>query len=133
MSIQMNASLPLPHGITKAEIMELWESIPDDATVGVTVHTADRWGSDTYDLKFSWGGKKTETKPEITPEVIDGCVFDMAWVGKCQKATVLGKRFCSEHVKEKCYSCGKQAFSDCEATIGAFVCGQPQCKAHRHH
>lgn len=60
------------------------------------------------------------------------CVFSEAWVGRCNKATVVGEEFCERHLKEKCATCGEQAYSSCGHT-SQFVCGYGQCKTHKHH
>lgn len=81
---------------------------------------------------------KTEEKPDFpkgrvqleshTPEKnpVHLCGFSKAWVGKCKERVAFPDDVCHAHSKIKC-GCGKQAVKDCEATIGAFVCGRPTC------
>jgi hypothetical protein len=58
------------------------------------------------------------------------CEFDIAWVGRCKEPA--GKTgFCVEHTSRRC-TCGRQAVRECEATIGAFVCGHLTCGKCRH-
>lgn len=58
------------------------------------------------------------------------CGFDIAWVGPCKEPTD-ETGFCAKHRACKC-TCGKQAKRECEATIGAFVCGHLTCGKCRH-
>lgn len=61
------------------------------------------------------------------------CKFEKCWVGQCKKATIVGEEYCPEHLGMKCFQCKGQATHDCEATMGAFVCGTPMCANHSHH
>lgn len=71
--------------------------------------------------KISWEKSKTETR----------CQFDMCWVGRCKEpADISG--YCAKHAGAKC-QCGRQATHDCDATIGAFVCGRLLCGRCRCH
>jgi hypothetical protein len=72
-------------------------------------------------IRIGWEKAKADTQ----------CIFDKCWVGKCKEpADVSG--YCVEHRKAKC-QCGRQATHDCEATIGAFVCGRLLCGRCRCH
>lgn len=59
------------------------------------------------------------------------CQFIVSWVGKCKKPTT--GHYCTQHAKLKCSICGNPATHDCDATVGAFVCGTPLCDGHSHH
>jgi hypothetical protein len=59
------------------------------------------------------------------------CQFDKAWIGKCNKETVQGSKYCEEHHDLICIYCGKQATHDCEETMGPFVCGVKLCDTCR--
>lgn len=56
--------------------------------------------------------------------IFDRCTFERSWVGRCDKPC--HGRFCTEHEKLKCVSCGAAATQDCEYA-GQFVCGAPLC------
>lgn len=61
------------------------------------------------------------------------CLFSKAWIGRCNEDALDGGYVCEEHAEKKC-SCGRQAIRDCDATVGAFVCGRLMCGecTHRH-
>lgn len=83
-------------------------------------HITRRDGAKKNLTKISWE-KKTDTQ----------CSFDKCWIGRCKEpADTSG--YCAEHRSKKC-SCGRQATHDCEATIGAFVCGRLLCGSCRCH
>ena len=53
--MDMRASIDLPHGITKAELIKAIEAIPDDAKVSVRSYAGDRpWESGTQTMSFNW-------------------------------------------------------------------------------
>ncbi len=59
------------------------------------------------------------------------CLFQMAWVGQCKKPSDNG--WCTEHEKEKCVVCGKQATHSCDYTGSSpFVCGAKLCATCGH-
>jgi len=59
------------------------------------------------------------------------CEFQLAWQVPCKKPSG-DERFCEEHLKEKCCSCGKQATAQCDEPIGPLVCGYPVCDDCEH-
>lgn len=65
-------------------------------------------------------------------EYDEQCPFIKSWVGKCKVEPEIGELYCPTHKDAKCGTCGAQATHDCEATIGAFVCGGMLCAEHRH-
>lgn len=72
---------------------------------------------------------KTGSKEAMkTAPVKTGCVFSVAWVGRCGKGT--GK-LCAEHKRTKCTMCKKQAWRSCDHT-SALVCGAPLCRSCDH-
>lgn len=76
-------------------------------------------------------GKQERGTIRIAWEKVDKqCGFDIAWVGRC-KESADSTGFCADHQTRKC-TCGKQAVRECEATIGAFVCGHLTCGKCRH-
>jgi len=60
------------------------------------------------------------------------CVFSECWVGRCKVGVIPGEEFCGQHLGKKCWACDEQAISNCESTMGAFVCGVYQCEKHPH-
>ena len=65
------------------------------------------------------------TMPKSTP-----CLFEVSWVGRCNKPSTNG--WCSKHENLKCCSCGAKAARDCEHTGGPLTCGAPLCKTCHH-
>jgi len=63
----------------------------------------------------------------------DLCVFDMPWVGRCNKPVAPGSVCCEEHSKLKCFQCGGQAVTECDVQIISLMCGMPECGLHKHH
>ena len=59
-------------------------------------------------------------KPPVTK-----CIYNVPWVGSCNKQTAEGHEVCEEHLKYKCH-CGKQATGGC-SSAGSLVCGRPTC------
>lgn len=65
---------------------------------------------------------------------MEGCKYDVAWVGRCKKDVVEGTEYCPDHLnhvdndsyKAKCCQCGEQATHECPETF-QFVCGSPLC------
>jgi hypothetical protein len=59
--MKVNAELDLKTGTTKDELIAALDGVPGHAVISVKVHTADRWGSDTYSLTLTWevGNGKT--------------------------------------------------------------------------
>jgi hypothetical protein len=62
----------------------------------------------------------------------EGCQFDVSWVGRCKQPVSGESEYCAKHQGVTC-RCGKQAVRDCDATLGAFVCGTPMCGSCSHH
>lgn len=56
-----------------------------------------------------------------------GCRFYKAWVGRCDKPTLVGSDFCHEHDGKKCLTHNQQAVAECDVTVGPFVCGNMRC------
>lgn len=84
-----------------------------------------------YQIATHQGAKKNLTKISWEKKFDTQCGFDIAWVGRCKEpADTTG--FCAKHRLEKC-RCGRQAVRECEATIGAFVCGHLTCGSCTHH
>lgn len=63
------------------------------------------------------------------PESIP-CGFDLAWQGPCKKPSTNG--WCTEHEKARCVSCSEKATRQCDATLGALVCGRSLCSHCTH-
>lgn len=63
-----------------------------------------------------------EKKPEL-----EVCNFNEAWIGRCKN-----NRPCFKHMDYVCQTCGAPAEYNCDATIGAFVCGARFCNKHGH-
>jgi hypothetical protein len=57
------------------------------------------------------------------------CNFIEAWIGKCKNE---GDPFCEKHTGKVCKSCGEVATSNCDETMGAFVCGSDLCANCEH-
>lgn len=72
---------------------------------------------------------KMENKKEMT-KMDQGCKFDMAWVGICNKKTVDGTDYCEEHLGLKCVVCGKQATHTC-TWASSLSCGAPLCDSQK--
>jgi hypothetical protein len=84
-----------------------------------------------YRITKDQGPKKNLTKISWEQKLDTQCGFDIAWVGRCKEpADTTG--FCEKHKLEKC-RCGRQAVRECEATIGAFVCGHLTCGTCTHY
>lgn len=61
---------------------------------------------------------------------METCKFQLAWIGKCKNpANSLG--FCTDHIGERCVSCGQQATHQCSET-GFGVCGASLCDQCSH-
>lgn len=78
-----------------------------------------------------------EDKEEMA-KMNQGCKFDMAWVGRCNKKTIEGTDYCEEHLKMKCCICGRQATHTCtwasSVSCGAPLCDSKKCnKEHKHY
>ncbi len=84
-----------------------------------------------YRIDTNQGPKKNLTKISWEKKSNQQCEFDKCWVGRC-KEPADGSGYCEEHRKAKC-QCGRQATHDCDATIGAFVCGRLLCGRCRCH
>jgi len=84
-----------------------------------------------YHITRNFGPKKNLTKISWEKAADGQCTFDKCWIGRC-KDHADASGYCLEHKAAKC-SCGKQATHDCEATIGAFVCGRLLCGRCRCH
>lgn len=78
-----------------------------------------------FSIKENEGPKKNITRFSWAKSTNTKCTFDKCWVGRCnQPADASG--YCDEHKVLTC-GCGRQATHDCEATMGAFVCGRLLC------
>ena len=52
--MNVHASVSIDSGMTVETLMKVLEGIPKSAKVSADVVYADRFGTDTYKLKFSW-------------------------------------------------------------------------------
>lgn len=57
------------------------------------------------------------------------CIFNIAWVGRCDKPTTEHTLFCEQHADKKCVVCGNQASKDCGIAT-SLVCGMPLCDSY---
>ena len=59
------------------------------------------------------------------------CIWDISWVGQCKQEAVKDD-LCEKHKDKTCTRCGRPAIRECEATLGAFVCGESLCGSCHH-
>ena len=59
------------------------------------------------------------------------CIWRNAWQPPCAVDSG-SEQYCSEHIKEKCVNCGKQATHECSQTGIQFVCCAPLCDDCTH-
>ena len=130
MKVSKSVSIDNIDFMTVKQLKDILEKVPDGAKCSVSTHKGDYNRMDYHSMSISWS-EELDAKPEKIEEFTE-CQFDKSWVGRCKRPTS-GKKFCSEHLQKKCYSCKEQATRDCEATIGAFVCGEMMCDKHSHH
>jgi hypothetical protein len=52
--MRMTASIPIPNGCSKVELLEALDNLPLEAKISVHVTPGDRWGMDSYRLEASW-------------------------------------------------------------------------------
>lgn len=84
-----------------------------------------------YHITRKEGPKKNLTRISWEKKTDTQCGFDEAWIGRCKEAADTSG-FCAKHRAMKC-NCGRQAIRNCDATIGAFVCGHLTCGRCSHH
>lgn len=58
------------------------------------------------------------------------CQFDAKGWAPCKKPSDNG--WCTDHEGMKCWSCGNQAITSCDAGIGGLACGAPLCATCEH-
>lgn len=123
----------LPKMKSEAESGQSYMNVAFSETPEVVAQVIELLRAEGYGISTDQGPKKNLTKISWEKAKVDTqCQFDKCWIGRC-KDPADASGYCSEHRQAKC-SCGRQATHDCEATIGAFVCGRLLCgRCHCHH
>jgi hypothetical protein len=130
MKVKMETEVQVKYDTKAGELAEFFASLPAEAKVKIrTEKYHDQRDSGGTWFRVTW---EEDRPPRNQTKEDTRCVFDEAWIGRCKNEVSGDTRFCWKHLGEKCSDCGKQAFKNCEATIGAFVCGSMLCSQHSH-